>query len=239
LLPGAWPAWNPDDVAGDRRRPARSSKKRGHESLLGLVKRNPTIGAKKRRVPTRRPRYRIRRRSSSQCRSATSIARASYWAPGGTWIMAADGSERRWTSRGSEPSFAPDGLHYAYVRSRGGVRRIWRARIDGGDKHHLRAGRSPLWSPGGRTIAYYRKGVWIMNARTGERLRRVAPRWMTPLDWSPDGRRLLCSGYADGSDLYTVRAHGKRRPRRLTRTPARSESEAAWSPRRSAHRIWG
>jgi Tol biopolymer transport system component len=156
--------------------------------------------------------------------------RLSYWARGVTWLMSADGSERREMSRGIAPSFAPNGVHYAYVRYRGPVKRIWRARIDGGEGRHLRAGRSPLWSPDGRMIAYYRKGVWLMNARTGERLRRVAPRWMTPLDWSPDGRRLLCSGYADGSDLYAVRADGKRRPRRLTRTPARSESDAAWSP---------
>jgi Tol biopolymer transport system component len=167
-----------------------------------------------------------------------------YSSYSGTWLTSADGSERRRTSGGWDASFAPDGLHYAYVhyaymRSRGRRWRIWRTRIDGGDNRYLRAGRSPLWSPDGRTIAYYpermrravrRKGVWIMNARTGERLRRVAPRWMTPLDWSPDGRRLLCRGFADGSDLYTVRADGKRRPRRLTRTPARSELQAAWSP---------
>jgi Tol biopolymer transport system component len=156
--------------------------------------------------------------------------RLSYWARGVTWLMSADGSERREMSRGVDRSFAPDGRHYAYVRYRGPVKRIWRARLDGGEGRHLRAGRSPVWSPHGRMIAYYRKGVWIMNARTGERLRRVAPRWMTPLDWSPDGRRLLCGGYADGSDLYTVRADGKRRPRRLTRTSARYESDAAWSP---------
>lgn len=149
----------------------------------------------------------------------------------GTWIMAADGSERRMTSRGMTPSFAPDGLQYAYVRRRGPVNRIWRAPVDAGEGRHLRAGRYPRWSPDGRTIAYYRKGVWIMNARTGERLRRVASRRMTPLDWSPDGRRLLCSNYGvAGADLYTVRPDGRGHPQRLTRTPARDEREAAWSP---------
>jgi hypothetical protein len=160
-----------------------------------------------------------------------------YWAPGGTWVIAADGSERRQVSEFPASSFAPDRLHFAYVRHRRRVSWIWRARLDGGEGRHLRVGRAPLWSPSGRTIAYYRRGVWIMNARTGKRLRRVAGRRMTPLDWSPDGRRLLCVRYEAGvgifsnaADLYTVRADGRSSPRRLTRTPARSEPHAAWSP---------
>lgn len=155
-----------------------------------------------------------------------------YGTLSGTWLIGADGSERRITSRGMTPSFAPNGLHYAYVRRRGPVNRIWRAPVDGGEGRHLRAGRDPRWSPDGRTIAYYRKGVWIMNARTGERLRRVASRRMTPLDWSPDGRRLLCRNYdaAANADLYTVRADGRGDPQRLTHTPSRDEPEAAWSP---------
>ncbi len=175
------------------------------------------------------------RKQLSECRG---FAFGPNWSPdgrsllystflGGTWLIASDGSEERQTSRGRAPSFASDGLHYAYMRSRGPVNRIWRARIDGSHERHLRAGQYPRWSPDGRTIAYYRKGVWTMNARTGERLRRVAAPGMTPLDWSPDGRRLL--GTRDG-DIYTVRADGSGRPRRLTRTPARSETEAAWSP---------
>ena len=70
-----------------------------------------------------------------------------------------------------------------------------------------------------------------MNARTAERLRRVASRRITPLDWFPDGRRLLCRNYdaAANADLYSVRADCRGAPQRLTRTPARDEPEAAWS----------
>jgi Tol biopolymer transport system component len=156
-----------------------------------------------------------------------SLSYTSYF---GTWVISADGSQLRKTSLGSDPSVAPDGRHYAYVRRRGPIRRIWRASIHGGEGRHLRAGRLPLWSPDGRTIAYYRKGVWLMNARSGQRLRRVASRRMSPLDWSPDGRRLLLRrNQTNDTDLYTVRADGSGRPGRLTRTPSRAELYAAWS----------
>jgi Tol biopolymer transport system component len=154
------------------------------------------------------------------------------------WLIGADGSDRRQVSLGSAPSFAPDGRHYAYLRGPSYRKDIRRARLDGSDNRLLRRGRSPLWSPNGRTIAYVnRKGIWIMNARTGERLRRVASPGLLPVDWTPDGRRLLCLRYweeyvgdVQNADLYTVRADGAGSPQRLTRTRRRSEGHAAWSP---------
>jgi Tol biopolymer transport system component len=152
------------------------------------------------------------------------------------WRIAADGSGRRRISFGWAPSFAPDGRHYAY-QPRPQSKYIRRARLNGRGDRVLGVGQSPLWSPSGRTIAYFRKGIWIMNARTGKRVRRVASQDFMPLDWSPDGRRLLCFRYTRKSvgddydtDLFVVPANGRRSPRRLIRTPRRAEIHAAWSP---------
>jgi Tol biopolymer transport system component len=182
------------------------------------------------------------------------VPSAPTWSPDGrallfstyatVWWMGADGVGRRRLFLGgfafsSAPSFAPDGRHYAYVYKPddGLSSYIRRADLGGTGDRQLRAGGFPLWSPKGRRIAYFRKGIWIMNARTGERLRRVASRDFQPLDWSPDARQLLCLRYLRDSvggiqdaDLFVVRADGTGRPRRLTRTPRRSEHHAAWSP---------
>jgi Tol biopolymer transport system component len=123
----------------------------------------------------------------------------------------------------------------AYLRGVGGRRDIRRARLDGGASRLLRKRewlRPPLlWSPRGQTIAYYRyrEGTWLISARTGDRLRRVTGPRLSPLDWSPDGRRLLCVR-SRPRDLYIVRANGKGTPRRLAPTPREYEIDAAWSP---------
>jgi Tol biopolymer transport system component len=77
-------------------------------------------------------------------------------------------------------------------------------------------------------------GTWIIDADTGERIRRISRRPAAVLDWSPDGRTLLfgpaCGfdGLCD-PDLYILRRDGTR-VRRLTDTPKREETDAVWSP---------
>lgn len=188
-----------------------------------------------------------------------STAEMPEWSPDGQRIlfshnlrpalMAGDGSGQANLplAPGPDPwleglSFAPDGRHYAYLRGRPsnqGLRlSIWRAAIDGSEDRRLRAGGDmPRWSPGGRRIAYVAysarvgyKAVWLMNARTGERIRRLAGPGMYPLDWSPDGREILLSkASGDGQDLVAVRSDGSGM-RRLTFTPRTYEGDAAWSP---------
>ena len=141
-------------------------------------------------------------------------------------------------TRGRAPSFAPDGDHLTYRRAFHD-RELWRARVDGSHTRLLRTRERfvgpPLWSPGGRTIAYsqFDVGTWLVSARTGKRIRRVTGPRLDAFDWSPDGRRLLCGRRAaEGGydELYLVRADGKGTPRRVTHTPRRAETNAAWSP---------
>jgi Tol biopolymer transport system component len=159
-------------------------------------------------------------------------------------IMGADGSRLHHVPLATEPrseskpSFAPDGRRFAYTGStESGRSAIWVAAIDGTADRRLRAGMNPSWSPNGRTIAFrslsrgaFAGAFWAMNARTGKRIRWLAPD-VGGVDWSPDGRRLVYSatGPAFNRDLFVVRADGHRKPRRLTRRNDH-EDRAVWSP---------
>jgi Tol biopolymer transport system component len=174
-------------------------------------------------------------------------------------LMAADGSNRHLVRLAGDspfwsefkPSFAPDGRHFASVRSRPddpletGLR-IWKVATDGREDRQLRAGWLPRWSPNGTTIAYVDekrfpasdvlesgRRTWLMNARSGKRLRAIGPE-ASSLDWSPDGRQLLytpmvCCLDID-TDIFVVSADGEGAPRRLTHTRSWAEGEAVWSP---------
>ncbi|HET6548502.1 MAG TPA: hypothetical protein VFG79_08605 [Solirubrobacter sp.] len=175
------------------------------------------------------------------------------WSPDGRSFLAAgphdifrlrsDGSHQRRVTAGTMPSFAPDGRHLVYARGTNGRREIWRSRIDGRGARRLRDrtpfAANPIWSPQGDSIAYlqHKKGVWLIDARTGRLIRKLTKIEMFPLDWSPDGRRILCARFSRGSllgdppaDLYVVRADASGSVKRLTRTPDTSESAAGWSP---------
>jgi Tol biopolymer transport system component len=154
-------------------------------------------------------------------------------------LVAADGSTPRavplaarpplW---GDKPSFAPTGRTFAYTRFR--IRAddrldvwVYRASMDGRKDRRLRAGSMPRWSPDGRTIAYvappvqrggdlYEGGTWLMNARSGSRIRRLSPHDAAVLDWASDGRSLVFGPWY-GWDLSILRRDGTTM-RRLTNT---------------------
>jgi Tol biopolymer transport system component len=174
-------------------------------------------------------------------------------------LMAADGSRQRLVRLApeppflydSKPSFAPDGRQFLFTRgpSSGAPRpEIWKATTAGRGERRLRAGWLPRWSPDGATIAYvhpmrYAGRTGLVNARTGKRIRWVAPE-VSSLDWSPDGRWLVYSPSVCCPDVYTdlfaVRADGQGPRRRLTRTRRWAEGQAVWSPngRRIAFVRW-
>lgn len=165
---------------------------------------------------------------------------------GGPAIMARDGSGQRPVPIDPGPqgtfgefSFAPDGRHFVYNRPTRDIvnmsaePEIWTASTDGKEDRQIGEGWEPRWSPDGKMIAYVGGGgVWIMNARTGERVRRVIDNVVNAesLDWAPDGRRLLWAPFAASADIWVVRVDGKGRLRRLTSSPRVVEAHAVWSP---------
>ena len=199
-------------------------------------------------------------RGLSECGSVGRSTYAPEWSPEGRRllfllsgrpaIMRADGTRRRTVPLAAEPpfglatpAFAPDGRHFAYTRStrHGSRSEIWVATVNGRENRRLRGGWSPRWSPGGRTIAAaLSNGWWLVNARTGRRIRWLAGN-VGQVDWSPNGRRLVYSatGPAFDRDLFIVRADGKGQPRRLTRGGGH-ENQPVWSPdgRRIAFVRW-
>jgi Tol biopolymer transport system component len=151
------------------------------------------------------------------------------------------------------PSFAPDGKRFLYVRISGvndganpSYLSIWLARLDGSQDRRLRAGSAPRWSPDGRTIAFVGAlpgvaagdgddGVWLLDARSNQPLRRIAPSanlyWPdAAFDWSPDSRRLV---YITRAGVFVVRANGRGR-HKLT-SALKDPTQALWSP--NGHRI--
>jgi len=130
------------------------------------------------------------------------------------------------------PSFSRGGTRIAFTRGSA----VWTARLDGTQQRRLRSGLEPRYSPDGRMIAYVSVGathppeLWLMNARTGQRVRRLARGAGEP-DWAPNGRSLVYARRTSGTsrDLFVVRADG-RATRRLTASRTRDEFAPAWSP---------
>jgi Tol biopolymer transport system component len=191
------------------------------------------------------------------CAAGSASATEPNWAPDGRSlrflsggmpaVMAADGSDQRVISpwlpfrETSSLSISPEGREFLYSRfaSDSDVSLIWRVSIDGTNKRPLGQGSLPEWSPDGRLIAYDATGagvpgvggIWVMNARTGRRVRQVIPGSAEWLDWAPGGRRLLGGPCCNGK-LWIARVDGKRAPRFLRTTPPRgtATSGAVWSP---------
>jgi len=141
---------------------------------------------------------------------------------------------------------------------------IWEMRLDGSgartirehppcgpdfDRQNCSALLEPRWSPDGELIAVVvsnrrydvdggfpmRRGIWLLDADTGEPVRRIA-RTGAWVDWSPAGRRLVYSSYytrsgnrAAGGTIYVIRRDGSNR-RALVDRNAIAETEPTWSP---------
>ena len=118
---------------------------------------------------------------------------------------------------------------------------IWTAHPDGSGLRRLTKStaekRGPALSPDGRKIAFWRVGpatLFVMSSAGGT-VRRInaGPRGshVASPDWSPDGRQLLFSRWADASpgrsDSFVFGADGGHL-RRVTSTGGASDS--AWSP---------
>ncbi len=177
--------------------------------------------------------------------------------------VAADGSDHRAipfdAPSDSVPyygmSLSPDGRRLAVARDN----TIYTLGTDGSDPRKLREYtrctdggycvwyQEPQWSPDGRHIAavvgsaypkVIRPGIWLFDAETGAKVRRLSSRGTEP-NWSPDGRRLLfrtdyqqreSRGGASGGNIFSVRADGKGDPRRVVHREDIADVEPVWAP---------
>jgi len=139
-----------------------------------------------------------------------------------------------------DPQLHPDGLRTAYVltgidvgedryartihlHDRAGTRRFTHGPSD----------TSPRWSPDGRWLAFLRTGteegqhpqLYVMPADGGEAQQRTElPLGVSDLAWAPDSTRLVVVGavwHPEVADLDDEER--RRRPRRLTRLPFRTD----------------
>jgi hypothetical protein len=101
-------------------------------------------------------------------------------------LAAACGSGNRTT--------APGERHLVYVAGPNAASTsIWVADVNGAHAKRLGHGYAAILSPDGRTVAIRRRsGIYLVSSK-GTRERRLTPRRLRPLAWSPDGSTIVAS----------------------------------------------
>ena len=152
-----------------------------------------------------------------------------------------------------DPQLHPDGIRVAYVLSEVDLdddRYVRTIHLWDGQRTrrftHGPSDTSPRWSPDGRWLAFLRKGteegqkpqLHVMPADGGEAQRRTdLPLGVSALEWSPDSARLavIAATYLPAlADLDDDER--RRRPKRITRLPYRTDSQGWIHDRRD--RLW-
>ena len=180
----------------------------------------------------------------------------------GLWIMKADGSDKRLLDaarHGSQPAWSPDGKSIVFVKD--GVYTLDLTDpnaeavpvVEGPDEGEATF-MDPAWSPDGERIAYALEGdlesyVGVVDADGGNDERWELSYFISGLDWSPSGHRLVTALYdarpgggdevVSGWEIYTVDpdvADPAKSVRRITMNGygegrnRRGEGEPVWSP---------
>ena len=181
-----------------------------------------------------------------------------YYAPGGIWVMNADGSNANKLpyegGADGDAAWSPDGKRIAFGRE------IWERKdgkwqLKGGDVYVMDADgsnlknltesprlfRKPDWSPDGSKIAIEERDflenrapqVWVMDADGSNQ--KMLNNWGEAPAWSPDGNKIAFSSKRDGwaawnsSDIYVMDADGSNV--KILTTPGPSDKRVPeWSP---------
>jgi dipeptidyl aminopeptidase/acylaminoacyl peptidase len=153
----------------------------------------------------------------------------------------------------SDPQLHPDGRLIAYVLTEVDVdddRYVRTIHLSEGERTrrftHGPSDASPRWSPDGRWLAFLRKGtedgakpqLHVMPADGGEAHRRTdVPLGVSDLAWAPDSSRLVVVGTEWVEEVAELEDdERRRRPKRITRLPYRTDSQGWVHDRRD--RLW-
>jgi Tol biopolymer transport system component len=160
------------------------------------------------------------------------------------WLMNRDGSNARFLTNGTTPSFSPDGTRLAVGGAQTAFNRyeLDVVNLDGNGRHAVASDAVPLphpsWSPDGKQIAFVGFTREQMDfpsimrvgsdgsGETGVRIFGADPRW------SPDGKWISYTANSDRSlptEVHAARPDGSA-DRRLARLNGLDAFAATWSP---------
>ncbi|HKS26985.1 MAG TPA: LpqB family beta-propeller domain-containing protein [Pyrinomonadaceae bacterium] len=138
------------------------------------------------------------------------------------WIMSAQGTDlRQLTSMegadNQQPVWSPDGKQIAFVSQPG--YRIMIVPAAGGEPKLFTIGQSPAWSPDGKQLAYSAysplsntltvvakplEGGGAETRLSKSTTTMTVRQFRQAVDWSPDGKRILCTKLVEGASQVAV-----------------------------------
>jgi Tol biopolymer transport system component len=147
-----------------------------------------------------------------------------YTGKGGIYTINPNGSGKTKVTRGSQPSYSPDGKKLVYADWDGNYHDIELYTINAGGggrtqiTHNASDDYGPSWSPDGKKIAYVGRDrnwvtqIYTIDAGGGGKFQVTHRHYRWDLgcpSYSPSGKRIVYTGY-DGNDseVYTIDAGG-------------------------------